>query len=98
LRRDFCGDYPARTLRIQLPAGRHRLSALVGDGGPDCPPTIIAEGGTVLATSPELPGGAFVWVHAEVDDGASGRTADLVFDSLPDRFWHLGALVITDPA
>ncbi|GAB3425383.1 alpha-glucuronidase family glycosyl hydrolase [Flindersiella endophytica] len=98
LRRDFCGDYPARTLRIQIPAGRHRLSALVGDGGPDCPPTIIAEGGTVLATSPDLPGGTFVWLHAEVDGGASGRTADLVLDSQPDRFWHLGALVITDPA
>ncbi|TWD84046.1 alpha-glucuronidase [Kribbella amoyensis] len=96
LQRDFCGDYPARTLRIRIPAGRHRLSALIGDGGPDTPPTIITEAGKVLATSPEMPGGTFIWIHAEVDGGATGRTADLVLDSEPDRFWHLGALVITD--
>ncbi|MGW7681637.1 alpha-glucuronidase family glycosyl hydrolase [Kribbella sp. NPDC054772] len=95
LQRDFVGDYPARTLRIRIPAGRQKLSALVGDGGPDCPPTIISEGTTVLATSPELPGGIFTWVHAELDGGAAGRTVDLILDSEPDRFWHLGALVIT---
>ncbi|MET9311883.1 alpha-glucuronidase family glycosyl hydrolase [Kribbella sp. NPDC003505] len=95
LRRDFCGDYPARTLRITLPPGPVRLSALVGDGGPDCPPTIIAEGNKVLAASPDLPGGIFTWLHADLDGGPTGRTADLVLDSEPDRFWHLGALVLT---
>ncbi|WP_152362978.1 alpha-glucuronidase family glycosyl hydrolase [Microlunatus speluncae] len=97
LRRDFCGDYPARTLRLRLPAGRRRVAVLVGDGGPDCPPTIIAEAGTVLATSPDLPGGTFDWLHFELDGGPTGRTADLIFDSHPDRFWHLGALVIMNP-
>ena len=97
LRRDFCGNYPAHTLRIRIPAGRHRLSALVGDGGPDCPPTIIAEGDTVLATSTDLPGGTFDWLHFELAGGPSGRTVDLILDSLPDRFWHLGALVIMNP-
>lgn len=95
LRRDFCGDYPARTLRITLPPGPVRLSALVGDGGPDCPPTIIAEGNKVLATSTDLPGGIFTWLHADLDGGPTGRTADLILDSEPDRFWHLGALVLT---
>lgn len=95
LRRDFVGDYPARTLRITLPPGKVRLSALVGDGGPDCPPTIISEAGTVLAASTDLPGGVFTWIHADLDGGPAGRTADLVLDSEPDRFWHLGALVLT---
>ncbi|GAA3096278.1 alpha-glucuronidase [Kribbella aluminosa] len=95
LRRDFVGDYPARTFRITLPPGTVRLSALVGDGGPDCPPTIIAEAGKILATSSDLPGGVFTWIHADLDGGPTGRTADLVLDSEPDRFWHLGALVLT---
>ncbi|WP_410792275.1 hypothetical protein [Kribbella sp. C-35] len=95
LRRDFCGDYPARTLRITLPPGPVRLLALVGDGGPDCPPTIIAEGNKVLATSADLPGGIFTWLHADLDGGPTGRSADLTLDSEPDRFWHLGALVLT---
>ncbi|MGZ0145921.1 alpha-glucuronidase family glycosyl hydrolase [Kribbella sp. WER1] len=94
LRRDFVGDYPARTFRITLPPGKVRLSALVGDGGPDCPPTLITEAGKLLAASTDLPGGVFTWIHADLDGGATGRTADLVLDSEPDRFWHLGALIL----
>jgi alpha-glucuronidase len=95
LRRDFVGDYPARTLRITLPPGKVRLSALVGDGGPECPPTTIAEGTKILAASTDLPGGVFTWIHADLDGGPTGRTADLILDSEPDRFWHLGALILT---
>ncbi|MFC7625072.1 alpha-glucuronidase family glycosyl hydrolase [Microlunatus sp. GCM10028923] len=95
LRRDFCGDYPAKTLRVRLPAGPVRLAALVGDGGPDVPPTIITEGDRLLAVSTDLKGGTFTWLHAELDGGPTGRTADLTFDSEPDRFWHLAALVLT---
>jgi alpha-glucuronidase len=97
LRRDFCGDYPARTLRIAIPAGRHDVAVLVGDGGPDSYPTFIAADGQRVAESPQLSGGSFAWVRFSLDGGASGRTVDLTFDSVPDQFWHLCALVIVDP-
>ncbi|WP_200215075.1 alpha-glucuronidase family glycosyl hydrolase [Micromonospora coerulea] len=97
LRRDFCGDYPARTLRIAIPAGRHDVAVLVGDGGPDSYPTFIVADGQRVAESPQLPGGSFAWVRFSLDGGASGRTVDLTFDSVPDQFWHLCALVIVDP-
>ncbi|MGS2618718.1 alpha-glucuronidase family glycosyl hydrolase [Micromonospora sp. LZ34] len=97
LRRDFCGDYPARTLRVAVPAGRHDVAVLVGDGGPDSYPTFITVDGERVAESPHLPGGSFAWVRFTLDGGAIGRDVDLTFDSVPDQFWHLCALVIVDP-
>ncbi len=97
LRRDFCGDYPARTLRVTLPAGRHDVAILVGDAGPDSHPTFVEADGVRVAESVFQPGGTFMWVRFALDGGSAGRQVDLRFDSLPDQFWHLGALVIVDP-
>lgn len=97
LRRDFCGDYPARTLRLAVPAGLHDVAVLVGDGGPDSYPTFIAVDGERVAESPYLLGGAFTWISFTLDGGTGGREVDLTFDSVPDQFWHLNALVIVDP-
>ncbi|HEX6514347.1 MAG TPA: alpha-glucuronidase family glycosyl hydrolase [Nocardioidaceae bacterium] len=98
LRRDFCGNYPAHTLRIAVPAGEQLVSILVGDGGPDSWPTYVSVDGERIAESPHLPGGAFAWVHFTLDGGASGRQVDVTFDSEPNQFWHLCALVIPDPS
>lgn len=98
LRRDFVGDYPAHTLRLAVPPGQHEASILVGDGGPASWPTFVSVDGERVAESPYLPGNAFTWVTFPLDGGAGGREVDLTFDSIPNQFWHLCALVVPDPA
>ena len=86
-----------RALRAAMVAGHAGLS-----GGRRLPATrrLAQELGlsrnTVLAASEEMEGGNFSWIRADLDGGSEGRTAELTFDSDPDKFWHLCGLVITD--
>ena len=97
LRRDFCGTTSPATLRVRVPAGRHRFSLLVGDGGPDVWPTHVDVDGDRLIEGERFRGGTFRWNHGELDGGPHGRDLDLRFSSTPGRFWRLCALTIIDP-
>ncbi|MGH3488688.1 MAG: alpha-glucuronidase family glycosyl hydrolase [Actinopolymorphaceae bacterium] len=96
LRRDFCGDTGPRTLRLAIPAGTHKVSVLVGDGGPDVWPTYVDLDGVRIAEGGRIRGGTFEWIHGDLDGGSSGRVVDLEFSSVPGRFWRLCGLVIID--
>lgn len=84
-------------LRVAVPAGRHHVWVLTGDGGAPAGITAISENGTELARSGtgELSGGQFVWFGFDLDGGTAGRTADLTLTgSLRDGYWRVNAFVV----
>lgn len=94
LRRDFCNDTIAGTLRIAVPAGEHFTYLLVGDAGADSKPTIVTVDGQELARSEYLIRDAFSWLEFTLDGGSSGRVVDLVLTSEPRQHWHVVALAL----
>ncbi|MBQ0895656.1 twin-arginine translocation signal domain-containing protein [Micromonospora sp. U56] len=96
LRRDFCNDAVARTLRIAVPAGRHDTYLLVGDAAAGSEPTIVRSGGVELGRSSRLRGGEFQWIRFLLDGGDAGRPVDLAVSSVPGAHWHLNAVAIVD--
>lgn len=94
LQRDFvAGDAPA-TLRLAVPAGAHRVRLLIGDPNFEVSSFVISGDGRTLRTDEVRAGGA-AWVDLPVDGGASGRTVDLTFTSVPGVFWSFDALLLT---
>ncbi|WP_200215074.1 alpha-glucuronidase family glycosyl hydrolase [Micromonospora coerulea] len=96
LRRDFCADVPARTLRIAVPPGSYPTYLLVGDVVRS-QPTIVSVDGAELARSRVLAGNEFEWLTFTLDGGPSGKTVDLRLSGIPGEFWHLNALAMVDP-
>jgi hypothetical protein len=99
LRRDFIWSGTGRTpgtLRIALPAGRHRVHVLTGDNGFQSSDTVVfADGERVAETGELLPAGQFKWFGFELDGGAAGRTVDLRFVGEDhEQYWRLNALVV----
>ncbi|MEJ7873469.1 MAG: alkaline phosphatase D family protein, partial [Rubrobacteraceae bacterium] len=98
LQRDFILDRgEPTTLRLAVPAGRHRVYILTGDTSFGSGNTIVRENGDLLAQSGnnEIPEGRFEWFDFELDGGAAGRTADLqVTGDLRDGFWRINGLVM----
>lgn len=96
LRRDFCNDAAARTLRVAIPAGRYDTYLLTGDQHSSYPMSVRSEG-KVLAESEFKFGGTFAWLSFTLDGGASGREIDLELSGEDTQHWHLNALVVIDP-
>lgn len=96
LRRDFCGDTKAATLRLSIPAGRYPAYLLVGDVV-GSQPTIVTADGSELARSRTLAGNEFQWLSFNLDGGVDGRNIDLQLSSTPGEYWHLNALAVVDP-
>jgi cytochrome c len=99
LRRDFTWSGTSRTpatLRIAVPAGRHRVFALTGDNGFQSSDTVVFADGTRVADTGELlPAGQFKWLSFELDGGAEGRTVDLRFVGEDyEQYWRLNALAV----
>lgn len=96
LRRDLV-ELPrtdAATLRLQVPAGRHTLYLLVGDQSYAAQSTEVSvDGQQIIAQEDDLPPGRFQWFTADLDGGAQGRTADLVFSAGQD-WWKFNALLL----
>ncbi|HVX45434.1 MAG TPA: hypothetical protein VHC49_16195, partial [Mycobacteriales bacterium] len=83
-------DTVPHVLRLAVPAGTHRVHALVGDADQPSAPTTISLGSTVLAESPALGNGEFSWLEFTVDGG----TVDLTLSGDPGEHWHLAALLV----
>lgn len=98
LRRDFTlGREQPYTLRLAVPAERHRVYVLTGDAYAPSGNTVVSEDGQKLGESGSsiIPQGSFKWFDFELDGGDAGRTADLEFTGeLRDGYWRLVALVM----
>lgn len=77
LRRDFCNDTTARTLRVAVSASAHPAYLLVGDGAVGSEPTTVRSGGTELGRTERLASGQFHLLHFTLDGGSTGSTVDL---------------------
>lgn len=98
LRRDFTlSRGEPTTLRLAVPAGRHRVYVLTGDASFPSGNTTISENGQVLAESGDeiIPQGQFEWFSFVLHGGTEGRTTDLqITGDLRDGYWRLNSLVM----
>lgn len=99
LRGDFTlNRAPATTtLRVNVPAGRHRVYVLTGDAASDSGRTSVRVDGQEVGNSGNdvIAAGQFRWFNFELDGGDTGRTADLeISGSLRDGFWRVNAVVM----
>ena len=106
LRRDFVKDQEARTLRVDVPAGRHQVSLLNGNEIRATRGLVVSSQGQQLAESEGTPGpGVYEWIDFELNGGPTGRTIDLTFSSPnPGPWqhftdigpWNVGGLVMLE--
>jgi len=95
LRRDHVYASAERTLRLAVPAGKHRVALLRGDVTAATGPLVVkADGTTLVAPGTALKAREFAWERFVLDGGATGRTADLILSGDAGSEWKLAALVL----
>jgi glucose/arabinose dehydrogenase len=95
LRQDIVTSTGTATLRLSVPAGRHRVGLLRGDQGFAAERIVVTvDGQRVVDGGMALTAAEFGWDQFTVDGGAAGRTVDVTFTGDPAKFWRFNAIVV----
>jgi hypothetical protein len=95
LRRDHVFATGPATLRVTVPAGRHRVALLRGDATAETGSLVVRSGDATLAgPGAKVKAREFAWERFVLDGGPTGRTVDLTLSGDAGAEWKVAALVV----